>query len=371
MASDSAHALFHLSKSLSRSGGLRLGTQLRIGNRELIIGSTGDPLEREIYNIPIEPGKIYVDGKGGFKRVFRLPDGKAMAIPNLDALSFSHPEAAESYAAIWERAVNEEKEYSRRARAAGLEAQDIEIEFLHINEHTLPVMVMPSFARLSEEGLQVRDYKSPHSSCGHSMLFGTPQNLEDPDYFRSIIHPLLDDAALAITHNLSFGSDTCNLAILDTAETPAHDRSTLELFNHRKQKLRLFFFDFSSKTGPRNDSNLELLDEQGNVDKLFINICAGGYVSLAFCALRAAIRDDEIECILALKKDCSSPHDYQDEYTLRDVIDNHFKSMKEEFRTYITDKVVENVQAMKESPERLNNTYWTTRTANGNLQHHR
>lgn len=244
-----------------------------------------------------QPGFAYLDGKGGFKKVFGLEDGRAICIPNLDVVAFKTPKDARDWAKIWTRAVREEKTVADRVIAAGLEAQHITIHQLNVNGYLLPIMIMPRFRKLLESGMQVRDTKNPESCLGSSMFFGIPENLKDLKRLRFIMQGLIDDAAIAMANGLSFGGDACSLVIKDTPNTPLHDRNSLDLFDARNQQIRFFFFDFSSKHGPRGNEKLELLDKNGNPDPKKIREHAKHYVDTTIGVVVAGMLKEEVKLI--------------------------------------------------------------------------
>jgi hypothetical protein len=298
------------------------------------------------FNIIPEEGLSYVDGKGGFKKAYGLPDGRALVVPNIDTLSFDNPEEAKAYAKIWERAVKEEKSIADKVLQSDLIAQNIEVLPLSIGESSMPVMVMPRFETLAEQGLQVRDVKNRDSSSGHSMIFGTPENFENPERLRLVMQGLVDDATLIMSHGFSFGSDSCNIAIQDTEKTPEHDRSIPLLFDELNQEIRFFLFDFSSKNTPRNDKGLPLLDVNGEPDREEITDYANHYIDRAYNALANAIRAEELKQISELKKDYPSEKSYTNQFDLWDVLDSNFSEIKQTLVENLTDRTVAVINAM-------------------------
>jgi hypothetical protein len=289
-----------------------------------------------------EEGIAGIDGHGGFKTVYGLEDGRAIATLNLDALQFKSLEEADQWAATWERGIKEEKAVSDKVRAAGLEAQQIEILPLKVGNDEVPVMVMPRFAEMAKHGAQVRDIKNPRSSCGSSMFFGTPQNVENPDRLKLAMQALLDDAVIAISHGIDFGGDARNLVVKDTEQTPRYNRDELGLFDERKQQVRFFLFDFASKHGPRDEQLPQLLDATGNPDQKQIAETAEYYVGRAYETLLDSMKSDEIDRILELKKSFPSKHQY-DRYDIYDVFNAHFETMKDEMIKDVSARVTKEI----------------------------
>lgn len=292
------------------------------------------------------PDVIPIAGIGGTKRVYDLGNGTALMLFTHNLPRTMTETTARKLAGVWERIIREEKETSDKLSKLGFETQNIAVTELTIGNGQMPVMLTTPFKDLAAQGRQIRDIKNPNSSCGHSMLFGTPENLENPERLKLVMQGVLDDTVKLITHGLSFDMDACNLIIRDTAQTPMHNPNDPDLFDHRKQQARLFFFDLSSKHGPRNDAKLPLLDAAGNPDPIQVRKYAEYGVCNAFTAIRHGITNEEKMIILNKKSNYSSGHTYNDKYALGDVIDGNYKLVKDAMIDDVSSRVVAEISRM-------------------------
>jgi hypothetical protein len=293
--------------------------EIKLGDKILDIGSTTlTPLERVMHGIEDEEGKTYVDGKGGLKKAFGMPDGRVFLIPNMDTISIKSPDKAEGLAKRWNRVIKEEKMLSDAMRNIGIEAQEISIEPLKVGEHEVPVMVAPRFKTLSQNGLEILDRKNRDTSEVSTMLFGNSQNIEDAEYLQSIMQNLVADSATLIEHGYSFGSDTLNLAIRDSSSNP----SAGGVLGEGDKKLRLFLFDFSQKESKYTGKKIKVIDENGEFDSKEIRILAENYIKQSYNGLKAVLPDVEIEEII--QKD----NNYSNLYDVEKVLDKSFSEIR-------------------------------------------
>ena len=206
-------------------------------------------------------------------------------------------------------------------------------------------MVMPRFSELEKQGLQIRDVKNLSSSCGNSMLFGTPQHVEDSIYLKSIMKGLLDDTVILIKNGLDFGLDTINVIIKDTTKTIPHNRAELGAISTRNQEARLFFFDFS-KARPYDECKMKLLNATGEVDSAAIREHAEYSVNRAYSALKKSIKDDEVDKILELKKEFPSHLHYDHWYKLDSAIDVSFEAIKKDLVEDVAVRATKEIQQL-------------------------
>jgi hypothetical protein len=285
------------------------------------------------------PGVV---GSGQLKTIYALKDGRAVALP-VHYLNLNR-NGAEQIAANWERAIKEEKSLSDKMRALGLEAQQIEIVPLQIGEYQLPVMVMPSFASLVNQGLQVRDRKPEGDDkiYGNSMYFGTPENLEDPKRLKMVMEGIKDDVTTLLSEGIHLTRDAFNLVVKDTPATPVPpERDKPVLFDEMHQQIRLFLFDLASTTEARKEAGLMLLDQHGNPDRERIEKKAAYYLDKAFDALSDSILPREAEVISGLSK-----RKYNSRFEMQTVVEENYERIKSELAKEIADNVMAKITAM-------------------------
>ena len=321
--------------------------------KELKIGSvTDEETRREMCKFlnkqySEDDDKIYVKATGGSKLIFILKDGRALAMPNLVDFKIQNLSRAEHFLNRWIRMIQEEHDCSEEIKALGLQSQNIEIVDIHVGKTKCPVMVMPTFDKLAENGMQIRDTRNIISSTGHSMIFGTPVNIKSHEYLKGIMEEFVDDITTIITNGLDLDNgDTVNLAIKDTEDTPKYDRNSLELYSVRKQKICLFFFDFSSKYQATSKEKLSLLDENDKVDEGKVRKLALSYVRLAHDALSCGIKKDEVAHINKLVGLNPSESIYGGLSCPFPILNSNLRIIEADLVDKITSAVVERVTSM-------------------------
>jgi len=209
-------------------------------------------------------------GYGGSKNIYDIGNGYVAALPNGQSRE------------VWKRMVEEEVSMAKRVRAAGLRSQQYERVTLIIEGEPEPILAikMPSFSTLLNKGIQVRDAKRPrtkyiperrkeipvNTGYGSSRIFDSQEKVSSPDHWRRIFRDITPDAIQYLAGGFAFSSDAFNLCIENSDTTPAHDATNASLFTERNQTLRLFFYDFSSKTEAISGASLhEFISDDGNI----------------------------------------------------------------------------------------------------------
>ncbi|MBA3535270.1 MAG: hypothetical protein H0T84_01460 [Tatlockia sp.] len=172
---------------------------------------------------------------GGSKQIINLNDKEVIA-------QVGNFENTKAY-------IQSEVDFSNRLRAIGLRAQHYQMaEILGENDTRIPVLIMPAFQFLVEQGQQVRDQKNSESSAGESLVFGSLDNLVSEAHWRKILTPLAEDIVLYLINGFNFPGDSWNSVIEDTAETPDRKAQTDSLlFSDLAQEIHFYFFDFGSR----------------------------------------------------------------------------------------------------------------------------
>ncbi len=226
--------------------------------------SSYDPQTKEITityeNSPIQLTTIL--GKGGSKLVYDLGNGYAVGLLNIQSNPINIP--------TWERLIREEVAASQKLRQLGLCTQSYAEATLCFDGYPAKVLKMPTFALLATRGQQVRDSKNSNQYYGTSLLFGNLSNLQSFAHWQKVLQGFQEDLVIYYSESLKFDTDTFNLAIVDSPETPAHDRTALALFTERKQKVRFCFYDFSSKHAESKETKYDFLNSDGNLEREFI-----------------------------------------------------------------------------------------------------
>ena len=244
--------------------------------------------------------------EGGSKRCTILPNGYAFFWPKRGRnISF---DCALKMTEHWNMVIEYEKYHSDSFIDAGLRAQSMTKFFVRVDGVDLfPVMYMRSFNGLLEDGVQVREAKTPDLSTGHSMIFGTPKNLGSEEYIKPIMQGLLADFEKVLLNNLFYDSiDSCNVVIEDTKDTVPHDKSIKGMVSERKQIIRMFFFDFGSPNVrnrvPYKKIRRVLLDSSGNVDRKSVEDEVKASFVCAYEKLCSAVLREEVEHIFEIVK---------------------------------------------------------------------
>ncbi|OGT44025.1 MAG: hypothetical protein A3F13_06785 [Gammaproteobacteria bacterium RIFCSPHIGHO2_12_FULL_40_19] len=76
-------------------------------------------------------------------------------------------------------------------------------------------------------------------------MFGTIENLKNPNYLCELIQPILSDIASLVANGISLGGDSYNLCIKNEEYTSEIVKK-YDTFTPNK-KLKLYFYDFSNK----------------------------------------------------------------------------------------------------------------------------
>ncbi len=189
-----------------------------------------------------------MSGAGTTKRVYDLGDGRAMALPNIQKGIPKDDAIATSWLEGWTGTIGDEARQAAKLRALGFETQEYKLTEAKVGEGAIPALVMPSFAALAEKGTQVKDIKFHTASMGSSVMFGTNANLHSPEHVTALMQGMVDDCARLVAYGVHMSTDSYNVAIKDTKDTPAHDRTAPGDLVTRKQEARMFLFDIANST---------------------------------------------------------------------------------------------------------------------------
>lgn len=201
-------------------------------------------------------------GNGDDKLVFDLGNGEAIALLNIETHGIN--------IRIWNDLIKEEVMLSQKLRRLGLCTQAYEETTLYFDDYPTKALKMPNFVALATQGQQVRDIKN-NAPYGTSLLFENRANLQSFEHWHKVLEGFQEDLIIYFSQNLVFGGDTFNLAVVDSTETPAHDRTALALFTERKQKVHFCFYDFFSKSREYKEIKYDFYNYlKGSLDKKFI-----------------------------------------------------------------------------------------------------
>jgi hypothetical protein len=214
----------------------------------------GDPdaLKHAVLRICDDAESYRPIASGGAKRILAVRGTQwAIAIP------------LESGLDDWQRMVKEEVDITRRLRRHDLLTSNYEYDTIQTKGYNIPALRMPNFSEMLKLGIQVRDRKN--LCFGESMLFANIVAVEDASHWEKLFEGLESDLHSYFMSGLRlFETDSWNLAIQDTPATPEYKTNEPGELLSRKQKLRLFFYDLSSKNYHYTDSHYEFIDAHGN-----------------------------------------------------------------------------------------------------------
>lgn len=281
-----------------------------------------------------------VSNAGGSKKIYHIGNGMVLALLNVDSLSFEDAKTADTWLKTWRRMLGEEKDLSDRLKASGLMAVDIDIEEIEYADGKIPVSIMPHFETFVQRGIQVRDCKKSAASQGYSMLFGSQENIESRERLKMLMGQLKQDIVTLASNGYALRGDALNLAIVDTKDTPNHDRHENELFDKRNQKLRLFFFDLASHQSYRSMEKLKFLSERGEVSEKAVTDYVSHEIDRVFERLTFGIREDEIKTIIV------QAEGKYNQYTLFDPLEENFNHIRSEIVEEIKNEVLDVIKSM-------------------------
>ncbi len=183
-------------------------------------------------------------GGGGSKKAVLVNDGLVVMIPSWDCKD-PHNEVAKR----WPRIVNEEVVTAKFLTSLGILTPILEgvtISFPSSKtgerEYMIPSYTANYFGALKERGVFVIDLKNPYSSTWRlreDFLFKTDSERFEESNWDTVVDKLLDDVAKITLYDLPARSDSCNLAVVKSADSNKKRVSDFE--------VRFFGFDFSSK----------------------------------------------------------------------------------------------------------------------------
>jgi hypothetical protein len=243
-------------------------------------------------NITLDGKPVYLNtllGKGGCKLVYDLNNGYAVALLNIQGNGIN--------IAMWERVIEEEIALSQKVCHVGLYTQKYEEATLYFDGYPTKVLKMPTFAQLAAQGQQIIDIKNGDHS-GTSLLFENLANLQSPEHWQKLLQGMQEDIILLLSHGLIFDTDTYNLSIVDSSETPAYDRTALGLFSDRKQRVHFCFYDFSNKFETYTEKKHAFLNADGSVERELVEQAVGRLFKKAASHLTAGAMPIEYVNIL-------------------------------------------------------------------------
>ncbi len=206
-------------------------------------------------------------GGGGAKQIHAINQSKwAIATP----LNYRETSLKQ-----WLAMIRSEIDIAKQVRAAGLLAQNYswheQTTTVQGLSYQLPVLRMHNFRFLSDQGLQVRDRKGG-KHYDDSTLFGTIKLLASPEHWSLLTEWIEADLMVYFSKGLIIPDiDSWNLAIQDTDQTTDTAVTQSKIVTHRKQKIRLYFYDFSSKFQHRTTQNRLKAIEKKDIERV-INI---------------------------------------------------------------------------------------------------
>ena len=226
-------------------------------------------------------------GRGGFKQIYNhiSKPGYVLGLLNISA-DYMDVDASTR----WCEAVYEEKAMGDILRGLGLKTPDYQIEQINLGKYVVPALSMLHFGEMQQQGMYIRDPKNcyhpddykippPRTSFGDSWLFGTRGNFYNIAYLRALYADITHDLVCLIANNIKLLSESFSLVIENTAETPSVLSDTEKLVGDRKQKVRLFLFDFAQKNARLFPlKTFDIYNNAGLPDKEKIKIVAADLV---------------------------------------------------------------------------------------------
>ncbi|MBA2710624.1 MAG: hypothetical protein H0U57_08555 [Tatlockia sp.] len=201
----------------------------------------------------------------------KLPSGGSKQIYNLDGKEVI---ALTGNSEITRAYIQSEVDFSKQLREMGFRAQNYQMAEITIDnsENRIPVLSMPSFQFLAEQGQQIRDQKNQESSSGQSLVFGSLENMLSEEHWRQILTPLIQDMYLYFINGLDFHGDAWNAVIVDTDETKDKKASTNSLvITDLAQEIHFYFFDFG-KSIIEFKKHFNCLDIYGDISEEFLSL---------------------------------------------------------------------------------------------------
>lgn len=196
---------------------------------------------------------------GGSKQIYKLNGDDVIAV-------VGNNENTRPY-------IQSEVDFANQLRKMGLRTQAYQAAEIEMDNIRIPVLKMPSFQYLAQNGHQVRDQKNSRSSAGDSLIFGSKDNLVSEEHWRKLMSPLVNDIYIYLINGLNFAGDSWNAVIEDTSETPVKGQEASSLITDRAQEIHLYFFDFG--TSAINPAALKtkygFLDPEGRISEEFIS----------------------------------------------------------------------------------------------------
>jgi hypothetical protein len=192
---------------------------------------------------------------GGSKQIIQLDNKEVIAL-------VGNSENTKAY-------IQSEVNFSNKLRELGFRAQNYQMaEIMGENDTRIPVLIMPAFQFLAEQGQQVRDQKNSGSSAGESLVFGDLDNLVSEAHWRKILTPLVEDIYLYLINGFNFSGDSWNSVIEDTPETVDRKAQTESLlFTDLAQEIHFYFFDFGSTIIHAERHAYNFLDIYGEISE--------------------------------------------------------------------------------------------------------
>lgn len=212
------------------------------------------------------------------------------------------------------------------------------------NERRRHALVMDSWKYLESVGMQIRDSKKGESCYGHSMIFGTMENI-NKDRAAGIMKKLSGEMVKLVINGIILDDDSYNIVIKDTDGTADHDRSVPELFDVRKQEVRLFLSDLTdAHHWERNYIAMFDHDTKMPSRKGIMQLACRVYWGCEY-ALIGAVTDEEIDLI--------SCNENYGSNGIRSELWKVFKEIKDDMLRDIVDQVCAALEGKYEEKCRL------------------
>lgn len=216
-------------------------------------------------------------GSGGSKVIYKLNDGRVIALPCIKELS------------TWDRMVKEEAKAAESVRNIGLYAQNYEMVTAFCSEHPINILLMPHFTSLLAEGIQVREHQHYY---GSTQLFGQFEKLQNQEHWDALLKTMIDDVVRLMSHGYFFSLDAYHFAIVNknSADSAKEDL----VFSSSCYEAHFFLFDFTSKieTIPFEKSYY-FVDKEGEILEDEIEKVAKKFVTKIMSQIVNGISDNE------------------------------------------------------------------------------
>jgi hypothetical protein len=146
-----------------------------------------------------------------------------------------------------DRRVQAECDYYNKMIQCGLRAPSFQKKIVSLEgrQDLISACMIPSFDSMLRQGKQIRFDALTDLSRGHSLIFGSKDNVNDLAHWRAIFKGIKQDIVINLLNNFSFRLKAFNIIIEDTVNTPQKvPDEKARVFSEMHQEMHLYFADF-------------------------------------------------------------------------------------------------------------------------------